>query len=422
MTSHHEAVPSRTGSDAEPVIAGIAAEHLLRGVRVQSVLRGLLALFLVLTVAFDPPTPYLALTVTIVIGYAVWAAVFAVALRAGRLGSLRRLWPALFVDLAVLTILAVVISRSDATTWTTFVLLNGFAIIIPILAATQLRPGVCAALAVPAVIVYILAALAAQSTSDEPLSVILLHAMVIAVLGVGSVALSYVQRSRVATIEHLARDRAELLDEVLTLENRERAALAESLHDGALQYVLAARQDVDAMRGGSSSNITDDLDRVATALREAGSLLRSTLASLHPAVLEEHGLGPALTELARTADVGGATIVVDVAAWPAGPTDLDRVLYATARELLSNVAKHARAHRVEMTAEMADGDARLVVVDDGVGVGDAATSKAVSARLTDGHLGLASRAVRLAAIGGTLRVEQRPGGGTVAIAEVADSR
>ncbi len=116
-------------------------------------------------------------------------------------------------------------------------------------------------------------------------------------------------------------------------------------------------------------------------------------------------------------------MLVDAAAWPDGPTPVDRLLFASARELLTNVVKHARAHRVELTLEHTDGQARLIVVDDGVGVSeDDVSGERLEAQMATGHLGLASRRVRLAAAGRSLMLRARPGGGTVAIATVPTDR
>ncbi len=81
-------------------------------------------------------------------------------------------------------------------------------------------------------------------------------------LAAGSVALSWIQQSNTRTIAGLAQERAGLLEEVIGLEKRERQSLSERLHDGALQYVLAAKREMEEVREGS----TDGMDRVELAL------------------------------------------------------------------------------------------------------------------------------------------------------------
>ncbi|MDF3281751.1 ATP-binding protein [Gordonia sp. N1V] len=403
----------------EPALDRILYEHALLGLRVQVVVRLTLAVFMTLVVALDPPAHLLVPTWAVVGAYVVWAVASIVpARRAGR-RTLYWAWLALLVDLVALTTVASFAAASDATSWTSDVLLTGFAL-LPMAAATQLRPAVCAAIAVPTALVFFITSAAARTANGEPWSSVVLHTMVIAGLGLAAVLLSRVARSRVLTIAVLARERAQLLEDALRVEARERQALAEALHDGALQYVLGARAEMDAVRRGDPVAI----DRVEIALAESGRLLRSTLTALNPAVLEHHGLAVAVTELARTTQASsGVTVLVDAAAWPDGPTPVDRLLFASARELLTNVVKHARAHRVELTLEHTDGQARLIVVDDGVGVTDDDVSgERLDAQMATGHLGLASRRVRLAAAGGSLTVRARPGGGTVAIATVPTDR
>lgn len=420
----------------EQTIYRILLDHALRGIRIQAILRLLLAVFVVAVVALDPPAHHLVLTWTIAICYLVWCVALAVVAPRGGITAVRFVWLVLFIDLATLTAVALVASRSDQTSWTSDVLIVGFAI-IPMIAATQLRPSVCVAIVVPTVIVFFLAAWAARSANGEPWSSVVLHTFVIAALGLGAVLLSSVQRSRVETIGSLAAQRSRLLDETREIEDRERRELAETLHDGALQYVLAARQELEQFRHDGEGA---QLDRVAEALRESSALLRSTLTVLHPAILEQAGLPTALAELVRAQSTRpGLTISLDTAGWPPNlRTDVDALLFATARELLTNVVKHAAAQHVEMTieydgeeeggGEQGGGTARLVVVDDGVGV----DTQQMARSLAEGHIGLASRRVRIEASGGTLSVEPRRGGprstgqgdaarpvrGTVAIAQL----
>ena len=172
-------------------------------------------------------------------------------------------------------------------------LTTGF-LLVPVLAAATLRPRVCAAVVVPAVLVYLVAGIATQSANAEPWASLLLRTLVMAGVGAACVALSWIQRSRVTTIGRLVRARTDLLAELTDLERRERRALSEQLHDGALQYVLAARQDLDEAR---DTGAPEAFDRLEQALVESSRLLRSTVAELHPAVLDRAGLPAALRDL-----------------------------------------------------------------------------------------------------------------------------
>ncbi|WP_439031046.1 sensor histidine kinase [Gordonia terrae] len=402
----------------EPRIHGILIDHAIRGIRVQVVLRLFLSLFVLLAVSLDPPAHAAAFSVVTAALYAVWCIGGAVVVVRRPAMMARYAWVALPIDLLLLTALAVVASQSDEISWTTDVLISGF-VLVPMIAAIALQPTVCAVVVVATALVYAVSSALARSSNGEPWSVVVLRILVVTALAIGAILLSRLQRSRVTTIGSLAAERARLLDATMEIEERERRDLADNLHDGALQYVLAARQELATLRA-SADPVT--LDRVDGALRDAAQLLRSTLSELHPAVLEQSGLSVALTDLASSfgSRAGAPTVSVDTAGWPPGlRTSVDPLIFATARELLTNVAKHASATTVEVTAEFDDGRARLVVVDDGVGLpADVDVEELMRQRQAKGHIGLASRRVRIEGAGGTMSLADHPRGGTVAIVDV----
>ncbi len=349
---------------------------------------------------------------TIAAIYAAWAVGVAFLAQRRDQKLVRFMWLALFVDLAALAALAVVASSSVNQSWTSDVLVDGF-FMIPILAATQLRPWVSAAVLVPTVAAYLTSSIAAKQANGEPWSSIVLRTGILAGICVGSILLSRVQRSRVLTIGRLVSDRGELITELTTLEDREHRTLSEDLHDGALQYVLAARQDLHEARDTADPTA---FERVDHALLETTQLLRSLMTQLHPAVLDQAGFLPALRDLARmSAERGHFTCAIHAEQWDESlRTSADGLLLAAARELLANVVKHAGAHNVRIELSRAHGMARLRVTDDGRGI----RSGEVERRLAEGHIGLTSRRVRLEAAGGSLRVRGGSPTGTVAEVEV----
>ena len=398
-----------------PALYGILLEHAYRGVRVQLWLRAVLVVFVALVVVFVPPAHDSTSCYVIVAIYAVWALAIAGVAMSGGEGPVRLIWLALFADVAVLAALTLVAGNSAEQSWTADLLVNGF-FLIPMIAATQLRPWVCAAVAVPTVAVYLASSIATKQANTEPWASILLRTGVLAGLGAGCVLLSQVQRSRVLTIGGLVSDRTALITQMATIEERERRALAENLHDGALQYVLAARQDLEDARDSADP---ESFERVDHALRESSQLLRSTMTQLHPAVLEQSGLLHALRDLARTAgDRGGFAVDIAADGWSEDQrTSADPLLFVTARELLTNVVKHAQARTVHIGLSLHDGTARLSVADDGRGVSEGELER----RLGEGHIGVASRRVHLEAAGGHLDVRPRQPTGTLAEVEVPAS-
>jgi two-component system NarL family sensor kinase len=406
-----ERVPAVDPSSSAELDAAVL-EHARRGVRVQIFLRGVMVAFVLLTVAIVPPVHLSAACYAIAGAYAVWAIAVGVWGWRGRAVALRFVWVALFVDLIVLASLTLLAGASARQSWTADVLVNGF-FLIPLLAATQLRPDVCAAVVAPTIAAYFLSSALTKSANAEPWDSILLRTLVLAGLGCGCVAVSWIQRSRVATISHLVGDRTRLLSELIGTEDRERRALAEHLHDGALQYVLAARHDLEDARDLADPAAFTRLDE---ALSESSRLLRSTVGDLHPAVLEQAGLARALRQLGESAGASGAiTVSLELDGWnPELRTPVDPLLYATARELLSNVVKHAGAQSARITLAHHDGYAGLTVADNGRGV----TDDAMGTRLAEGHIGLASYRVRVEAAGGTLTIASARPSGTIARVEL----
>ena len=156
-------------------------------------------------------------------------------------------WLALLVDLAALGTLTVLAGASARESWTADVLVNGF-LLVPVLAATQLGPRIGAAILAPTVGVYLAVSIATRAANAEPWSSVALRTAVLLGVSLGCVALSWIQRARVLTIGHLLDDRTALVGQLMSTEERERRALAEQLHDGALQYLLGARHDLEDAR------------------------------------------------------------------------------------------------------------------------------------------------------------------------------
>jgi len=208
-------------------------------------------------------------------------------------------------------------------------------------------------------------------------------------------------------IGHRVDARTALLAEMVRVEQREQRELAETLHDGALQYILAARHDLE----GAADGEPGALERIEVALSESSRLLRSIMTQLHPAVVETAGLLPALRDLAETLRARRQlTVDVHTCDWDDTlRTPVDELVLSTARELVTNIAKHAGASQVRVTLTRESGQVRLQVADDGRGM----DGVDLQARLVSGHLGLASRRIRLEAAGGSLRFSPADPHGTI---------
>ena len=187
----------------------------------------------------------------------------------------------------------------------------------------------------------------------------------------------------------------------------ERRRLERNLHDGAQQRLVSLALSLRI----AASRLPDDPHAAANLLAEAGEQLalgledlRELARGIHPAILTDHGLTPAVEALAAR-----ATVPVDVSGLP--PERLAEPIEAAAfyvvSESLANVAKYAAASRASVELARDDGLLVVEVSDDGVGGADA-----------DKGSGLRGLSDRVEALGGRLRVSSDPGHGTTVRAEL----
>ncbi len=209
-----------------------------------------------------------------------------------------------------------------------------------------------------------------------------------------------------AEIAELSAARGRLVAQALDAEARARRRISDTLHDGTLQDLLAARNDLYALGDA------DDVQEVREALSTVVRRLREIMSALHPTVLQYGGLEAAVAAVAeQQAHAGGFTAQVSVDPDAAGAHD--ELLLSVARELLSNVARHAGARHASVSLRGEEDSVVLEVADDGAGLAPGRPDEARA----EGRIGLASCHERMAAIGGALRVEGTPGRGTLARAE-----
>ncbi len=212
--------------------------------------------------------------------------------------------------------------------------------------------------------------------------------------------------------------RAERLDErVAELTDRrarvvdaveiDRRRLERDLHDGAQQRLVALAMDL----GRAQDKFDTDPDAaralVADAHREAKQALvelRDLARGLHPAVLTDRGLDAALSGVAARSPVP-VKLDVDVAERPSAT--IEGIAYFVVCEALTNVAKHASAHRAVVTVARRGERLLVEITDDGHGGADASTGT-----------GLAGLRDRVEGVDGWLHVSSPSGGPTTILVEL----
>jgi signal transduction histidine kinase len=188
---------------------------------------------------------------------------------------------------------------------------------------------------------------------------------------------------------------------IVTAGDEERRRLERDLHDGAQQRLLSlglALQLVRAELGPDANGAAPRLGVAEAELAAALDELRQLAQGIHPAVLTEHGLGPALKTLAAR-----APLPVEIERVPDArlPAPVEAAAYFVVSEALANAAKHSHASAVSVWAACEAGALVVEVGDDGVG--------GVAPRAGSGLTGLADRVLTL---DGRLTIDSQPGAGT----------
>ena len=227
-------------------------------------------------------------------------------------------------------------------------------------------------------------------------------------MAVATTALSFVLARRAARLRALQEVRRQLVSEAMQSDERHNREVAEHLHDGPLQTLLAARMELEEAR---ERHPDPALDLVYTALQETAGGLRSTVTELHPQVLAQLGLTAGVRELLRQFQTRYDVEVVAELEEVGKPAS-QSLLYRAARELLTNVGKHAGAAAVSVDLMRRGDRVILTVGDDGRGF----DPDIVGTSLADGHIGLGSLLARFDAMGGSMRIDSEPGRGTVVTA------
>jgi signal transduction histidine kinase len=208
-----------------------------------------------------------------------------------------------------------------------------------------------------------------------------------------------------ATAMANAESRAELTASrvrIVAAADDTRRRIERDLHDGIQQRLVSLGLDLrvaQSTAAATDAELGRRLERVADGLGDALSELQELSRGIHPAILSEGGLGPALRALARRSAVPVELDVdLDTTRLPAS---IEVAAYYVVSEALTNAAKHARASVVNVDARAGDGRLHLVVRDDGVGGATVAHGS--------GLIGLSDR---VQALGGTISVRSPAGEGT----------
>ncbi|GAA2686865.1 hypothetical protein Apa02nite_099710 [Actinoplanes palleronii] len=205
-------------------------------------------------------------------------------------------------------------------------------------------------------------------------------------------------------IDVLSRTRAD----IVAATDAERRRIERDLHDGAQQRLVSLAMNL----GMARANLTDTPEPARQAIEaaheeatQALAELREFVRGLHPAVLNDRGLDAALSGIVARAPL---PVRLNVAVPARCSPVIEAIAYFIVAEALTNIAKHARADRAEITVERVADRLHVVITDDGRGGATLGTHRPPGSDGTGLH-GLAQRA---ASVDGTFALHSPAGGPT----------
>jgi len=203
---------------------------------------------------------------------------------------------------------------------------------------------------------------------------------------------------------NLARSRAELAASrarIVAAADETRRQIERDLHDGVQQRLVSlalAQRSAEAIVPAELYELRLQLSQVVDGLAGAIEELQEISRGIHPAILAQGGLAPALKTLARRSAV---PVDLDVRAGARLPEPVEVAVYYVVSEALTNAAKHAHASVVQVGVGARDGVLELSIRDDGSGGADPTRGS--------GLIGITDR---VDALGGTIELASPVGQGT----------
>ena len=210
--------------------------------------------------------------------------------------------------------------------------------------------------------------------------------------------------NRATELERLQRELRSLTSQLSLAEEKERRRIAIELHDRTNETLISSIIRLATLvKSIADPDLVDSLNEICQLLQQLTQETRLLMFELYPPSLYYLGLEAAIRELTdRMMEKYGIQVsFVDDASRKPVDTDVKIMLFQAARELLTNVAKHAQAQAVSVIISGSGGNVRIIVQDDGVGFDSAVIS---DGRKTSGF-GLYNLSERLRYMGGHLEAE-----------------
>ena len=184
-------------------------------------------------------------------------------------------------------------------------------------------------------------------------------------------------------------------------QDDERRRIARELHDSLGQYLAALSMEVHRLFEGGDSQLSTALKTLESCISET----RTISHLLHPPLLDEVGLSSAVQWYVEGFEGrSGIKVALKMAKIPRLPADVETAVFRVLQEALTNIHRHSRAQRAEVSLAHGSSEIALDIVDYGKGMPKATLNRFLQSG-TAGGVGLAGMRERIIEIGGDLRIE-----------------
>ena len=226
-------------------------------------------------------------------------------------------------------------------------------------------------------------------------------------------------RAKTAELQQLSEMRDQLLRQMITAQEEERRRVARELHDETSQALTALIANLAIVQTLSPAKAKTHLDEIKTSIAETLKGVNRIVLDLRPTLLDDYGLMPALSWYANKRVGSGTHVEVTVPEPELRlPSEAETILFRIGQEAISNVANHSKASwiHIDLFSNPVENEITLEIRDNGAGFDtERFRQQTTNAGL---HLGLLGMQERIGLVGGKLRIQSKPGKGTLIAATV----
>jgi two-component system sensor histidine kinase UhpB len=214
------------------------------------------------------------------------------------------------------------------------------------------------------------------------------------------------------TLEQSVAENQRLTRRLLQMQEDERRSLARELHDEIGQCLSAIHADAAAIRNRGGASVRESAEAIVTVTAQIKDMVRGMLQRLRPAELEGLGLAAALRELVAAFQQRNPQMICTLQVQQGLDSlqpEVSTAAYRVVQECLTNIARHAQAHRVDIEVDLGaavpagDASLRVAVADDG---------KGFDSRAPQRGFGLMGMRERVKVLDGLYSIDSTPEQGT----------